>query len=113
MSQGTRILWNMHKQPTPPGKPLFFWRRTVATPAVLEAFDRAQIIEWLDAHQSGDWGCVDEHDAEVNNAAMTSGARLLSAHEAPGDDRRVWIITEAVDGTGTRSASTVLFPQEY
>ena len=55
----------------------------------------------LRRHASGDWGCVGAEDAAVNDRALASGARLLSAY--PIDPRKpckgwgdntIWIITE-------------------
>ena len=57
-------------------------------------------------HFAGDWGVVDQADAEANNYAIAVGDRILSAYML--NDIKIWIITE-----GDRSASTVLFPQEY
>lgn len=60
----------------------------------------------LTAHKMGEWGDVDAHDAKVNDRALKAGGRIIS--ERTIDDQRVWIITEA-----DRSATTVLFPDEY
>lgn len=43
---------------------------------------------------------------------MTSGERLLSAYKTL-LGQRIWIITEAVDDQGKRSATTILLPEEY
>jgi hypothetical protein len=55
---------------------------------------------------------VDDEDKLTNDAALKQGLRLLSAYN---DDRfpkhgisTIWIITEA-----DRSATTILFPDEY
>ena len=64
------------------------------------------VLKSLARHFSGDWGTVDQADAEANNYALTEGERILSAYML--NDIKIWIITE-----GDRSASTVLFPQEY
>jgi hypothetical protein len=60
----------------------------------------------LDRHFSGDWGDVDEADAEANDHALTEGERILSAYML--NDIKIWVITE-----GDRSSCTVLFPNEY
>jgi hypothetical protein len=65
------------------------------------------VMEGLRRHASGDWGEVCKEDREANDEALVRGGRLLSAYEAPGLPK-VWIITEA-----DRSATTVLFPDEY
>ncbi|MBI2851973.1 MAG: hypothetical protein HYX84_02550 [Chloroflexi bacterium] len=66
----------------------------------------------LKRHLSGDWGDVDAEDKRTNDAALNQGMRILSAY----NDKRfsghgistIWIITEA-----DRSATTILFPDEY
>ncbi len=75
--------------------------------------DFAQFVQkCLSRHVRGDWGDPDEEDKETNNLALKEGTRLLSAYD---DDRfpkngvaTIWIITEA-----DRSATTILFPDEY
>lgn len=63
-------------------------------------------------HLSGDWGDLDDEDKRANDRALQAGERLFSAFN---DDRfpkhgvaNIWIITEA-----DRSATTILFPDEY
>ena len=63
-------------------------------------------------HLKGDWGDVDGEDKLANDEAVKAGDRILSAYN---DDRfpkngiaTIWILTE-----GDRSATTVLFPDEY
>jgi len=75
--------------------------------------DFAQFVqESLNRHVKGDWGDVDGEDKQINDQALKQGTRLLSAYN---DDRfpkhgvaTIWIITEA-----DRSATTILFPDEY
>jgi hypothetical protein len=58
-------------------------------------------------HGAGDWGDMDEHDKAENEFAIGEYLRVFSAYEqAPLP--KIWIITEA-----DRSATTVLFPNEY
>ena len=66
----------------------------------------------LNRHVKGDWGDVDDEDKQTNDQAFKQGTRLLSGYN---DDRfprhgvaTIWIITEA-----DRSATTILFPDEY
>jgi hypothetical protein len=70
------------------------------------------VQESLNRHVKGDWGDVDDEDKQTNDQALKQGTRLLSAYS---DDRfpkngvaTIWIITEA-----DRSATTILFPDEY
>ncbi len=88
--------------------------RTVATPGALEALQRNNStgIEYLRRHVSGDWGIVCEEDKQANNEALKTGARLMSAYFLP-DETKLWIITEAADDQGCRSATTFLLPDEY
>jgi len=75
--------------------------------------DFAQFIhDCLNRHVKRDWGDLDDEDKQANDQALKEGTRLLSAYY---DDRfpkngvaTIWIITEA-----DRSATTILFPDEY
>jgi len=80
--------------------------------------DFAQFVQKsLNRHVKGEWGDVDGEDKQTNDQALKQGTRLLSAYSPRegGDDRfpkqgvaTIWIITEA-----DRSATTILFPDEY
>lgn len=81
----------------------------VSTPAALAAMEGAGClpIRLLSRHLPGDWGSVCSEDAELNDAALQAGDRLLSIYEiAP--EVSIWVITEA-----DRSATTLLLPEEY
>jgi hypothetical protein len=75
--------------------------------------DFAQLVQKsLNRHVKGDWGDVDDEDKQTNDQALKQSTRLLSAYN---DGRfpkhgvaTIWIITEA-----DRSATTILFPDEY
>ncbi len=75
--------------------------------------DFAQFVQKsLNRHVKGDWGDVDAEDKGANDQALKQDTRLLSSYN---DDRfpkngvaTIWIITEA-----DRSATTILFPDEY
>lgn len=86
----------------------------VATPGALEALARNNTsgIQYLRRHATGDWGIVCEEDKQANQAALETGARLLSAYLLP-DETKLWIITEATDDHGNRAATTLLLPDEY
>lgn len=66
----------------------------------------------LNRHVKGDWGDVDEEDKQANDLALKQGTRFLSAyndvHFPKNGVATIWIITEA-----DRSATTILFPDEY
>ena len=61
----------------------------------------------LQRHALRDWGDLGQKDKAENELSLKEGFRLLSAYESAGLPK-IWIITEA-----DRSATTVLFPEEY
>lgn len=65
------------------------------------------IVNALNRHVSCDWGEMDEEDKQENDYALDKYLRLFSAYEV-NDKEKIWIITEA-----DRSATTILFPDEY
>jgi hypothetical protein len=95
-------------------KPKFSLGQILATPGALEVLQESgqspQIF--LDKHQHGDWGEVDEQDKEANDRALVDGSRILSAYRTL-KNVRLWVITEAVGDDGRRSSSTILLPSEY
>ena len=63
----------------------------------------------IQRHVTGDWGDVCAEDADANEQALLTGARLLSSYRSsPVEAVKVWIITEA-----DRSSTTILLPEEY
>lgn len=91
----------------------FLLGRVVATREVVNWIKSAgnhdirntRVTNCLKRHASGDWGDVDQEDAEVNDRSL-KGGRLISEYAI--DERRIWIITEA-----DRSTTSILFPEEY
>ncbi len=81
----------------------------VATPGALEALQEAgqDPMEFLQRHQSGDWGDLCEEDERENEFSLKNGYRLLSAYSTR-TNTKIWIITEA-----DRSATSVVLPREY
>ena len=71
-----------------------------------EAFAKF-VAQSLASHSRGDWGNLSEEDRQENELSLKEGFRLFSAYETEGLPK-IWIITEA-----DRSATTVLFPDEY
>ena len=57
-------------------------------------------------HLSCDWGDMDAEDKLSNDEALKTGERLFSAYIH--GVWKIWIITER-----DRSATTVLFPEDY
>jgi hypothetical protein len=75
---------------------------------VAENTDFAKLVtESLVRHATGDWGDLSAEDKQENEFSLKEGLRLFSAYECSGLPK-IWIITEA-----DRSATTVLFPEEY
>ena len=61
----------------------------------------------LSRHCRGDWGNLTDEDTQENELSLKAGYRLLSAYKSEGLPK-IWVITEA-----DRSATTILFPDEY
>ncbi|KAB2962949.1 hypothetical protein [Zoogloea sp.] len=64
-------------------------------------------IRLLARHLSGDWGEVGAEDARANEAALQTGARLLSVYMVAGV--KLFVITEAEP----RAVTTILLADEY
>ena len=64
------------------------------------------VFNCLQRHTSGDWGDLCEEDRNENELSLKQGFRILSSYHTR--VYKIWIITEA-----DRSATTILFPQEY
>lgn len=62
--------------------------------------------DYISRHLRCDWGDVIDDDKAMNDAAVSSGDRIVSSYVV-GDDK-IWVITE-----WDRSATTVLLPEEY
>ena len=72
------------------------------------------VYQSLKRHSQGDWGDLDAEDKAMNDTAYLvkwdpneGGDRVFSAYEAKGLPK-IWVITEA-----DRSATTVIFPEDY
>lgn len=62
----------------------------------------------LSRHMFGDWGDIEEEDKQINEYALIHGGRLFSRYVLSDKVTIIYIITEA-----DRSATTILFPEEY
>ncbi len=71
-----------------------------------EAFAKF-VTESLNRHVKEDWGDVGDEDRAENDLSLKEGFRILSTYKS-GELPKIWIITEA-----DRSATTILFPDEY
>ncbi len=96
-------------------KPDFPIGKLLATPGALEALEEANvdIIDIVERHISKDSGDLSDDDKRLNDEALHDGSRILSAYILPKTDAKIWIITEATDDSGARSATTALLPEEY
>lgn len=76
----------------------------------------AALMAALRLHQGGHWGqsALDEHDQQVNDEALDTGARVLTAWEitAHGRTERVYVITEAADDQGGR-VTVLMLASDY
>src|SRR5256885_593337 len=95
-------------------QPLFSLGQVVATPAAVEALERADQppSDFLTRHVRGDWGEGCEADKALNDQAVRDGSRILSTYRTK-LDVKLWVITEAVSDGGSREATTILLPDEY
>ena len=92
----------------------FSMGQIVATPAALEAIESSGQSPacFLSRHAAQDWGDLDKEDKQLNDQAVQDGSRILSAYHTS-NGTKVWIITEAEDGSGQRAATTILLPHQY
>ena len=96
-------------------KPKFKLGKKIATPAAMAAFEKTTNLfaEFLNRHETGDWGDVCEEDAAQNEAAIANEGdidkqyRIMSVYKLE-DDTVIWIITEY-----DRSVTTILLPSDY
>lgn len=65
-----------------------------------------RVFQSLQRHFAGDWGDLCDEDRAANESALQEGGRLFSVYKD--GMPTIWIITE-----WDRSATTVLFPDEY
>ncbi len=92
-----------------PFVPKFTVGQIVATRGALQALAAAgqSPMAFVQRHQSGDWGEVNDEDRQENECSVQRGFRILSAYTLR-TGVRIWVITEA-----DRSATTLLLPDEY
>ena len=81
----------------------------LATPGALAAIEQAGQMPalFINRHASGDWGEMCSDDWALNDKALESGGRLLSAYSTAKGER-IWVITES-----DFRATTILLPDEY
>jgi hypothetical protein len=67
----------------------------VATPEAIVRAKRhdVSLAALLLRHQFGDWGDLDAHDRNANEAALVDGSRIMSVYGE--GDRKLYVITDA------------------
>lgn len=88
-------------------KILFPLGKVAITPGALQILAGDNLMVYLRAHQSGNWGVISPKDARENDLAVAKGLRILSAYRTL-QGQEIWVITEA-----DRSLTTILLPEEY
>lgn len=88
---------------------LFPLRNVYLTVGAKEALEESnqQPSEFLQKHQTGDWGDICEDDRQENELSLKEGFRMLSSYKTT-QGEKLWLITEA-----DRSSTTILLPSEY
>lgn len=81
--------------------------RLVATPGVMSAVSRTDLMNAFQRHLQCDWGSVSHQDSARNDQSLQNGGRLLSVYHSS-EGQKFWMITEA-----DRSVTTILLPEEY
>ena len=89
--------------------PRFSLGRVIITPGAgaLLASQSINSMSFLSRHICGDWGDLDADDAAMNEAAISSKDRILSAYRTSTGEK-LWIITDA-----GHEVTTLLLPEEY
>ena len=87
--------------------PLFPLGARVITPGAMGKCSALEISAALVSHQAGDWGDLAEDDKQINDKAVGSWERILSAYKTEAGIK-FWVITER-----DRHATTVLLPEDY
>lgn len=88
--------------------------RLLATRGVQDKMNESQMFfafvrDAFGRYQKYDWGELCDEDKEQNDDAVKRGeGHIFASYNYPPDKSRVWIITES-----DRSATTILFPDEY
>jgi transposase len=72
---------------------MFELGRLLSTPDAREALEESETLseELLDRHARGDWGCISEHDAQLNRFAVRGGLRILSAYKLR-THKTIWVL---------------------
>jgi hypothetical protein len=89
--------------------------KLVATRGVSDRMQRdlafaAFVSKSIRRYKEGDWGDISKEDMAQNDYSVDHGERILAVYEQDSvkEPMKIWIITER-----DRSATTILFPEEY
>jgi hypothetical protein len=82
------------------------WTRGVNDLVAVDSSFAKFVMDSLKRHANCDWGDLSDEDKRENDLSLEKGLRLFSAYKR--GKFKIWIITEA-----DRSATTILFPEEY
>lgn len=87
--------------------------RLMATRGVVALVSEERLLECLQLHMQGQWGCLCDEDKKLNDLATHNGERLLSCYPIDPSQpcegsNRMYVITE-----WNRSVTTFLLPEEY
>lgn len=88
-------------------RPKFPLGQMVVTANANAVLPELDVVLALQRHHSGDWGDVDDHDRQMNEAALRNGERLFSIYKSV-RGQKFYVITE-----WDRSVTTVLLPEDY
>ena len=104
----------MTNQNSDTAHPKFELGQIVATPGCLAVLEESgqSPNEFLKRHLQCEQGDLCAEDHELNAEALQDGSRILSAFSTT-TGVKLWVITEAENGNGHRSATTLLLPDEY
>ena len=82
------------------------WTRGINDLVAVDTLFAKFVMDSLKRHANCDWGELSAEDKHENDFSLDKGLRLFSSYQR--DDWKIWIITES-----DRSATTILFPEEY
>ena len=82
------------------------WTRGVNDLVAVDSSFAKFVTDSLTRHSNGDWGDLSDEDKRENDLSLDKGLRLFSSYKQ--GKFKIWIITES-----DRSATTILFPEEY
>ena len=103
------FFFSIHECPAISSRPNLGYARVPSK--LWETAIKIRLLFWLVIRRATGPILSDE-DREQNEQAIIDGSRILSAYVTK-NGTKLWVITEAADDTGQRSATTILLPEEY